>query len=363
MFAVRSSQFAVRHFCLVLTVISLAALCFLYHYAGIDSYWVDELYTVSAIRSSFSFSDTVKIYSSVDVNAPLYHFIAYFWYRLVPHTEQALKTLSIILSLLACIVTGMTGKKMHSAKTGLLAFLFILASRIMLINSAFQFRPYSMLLLAAALTLYFYLARLKHETWTNIVLYGVTMCLLPYSHYVAVFICFGLFIADCVLILRKRSRPRIIVSYFLGALLFLPWLYLMLASRSITNDFGFFHPKVPAFKDIVSVCKWLVGAHSVMDIPFWLTLCGMFFVLREAYKLLAAHEKFSDEIIFLCACIFSSAFMILSVFIKIYARIPLALAIGRKRAYSFLFCYNSCHPFNELRFAGWPDKNVLSVKS
>ena len=140
------------------------------------------------------------------------------------------------------------------------------------------------------------------------------MCLLPYSHYVAVFFCFGLFIADCVLILRKRSELRIIISYFLGALLFLPWLYFMLVSRSISN-FGSFWPKVPAFKDIMSVCKWLAGAQSVMDIPFWLTLCGMFFVLRQAYKLLATHETFSTEIIFLCACIFSSAFMILSVFI------------------------------------------------
>ena len=232
-----------------------------------------------------------------------YDFIfAFFWYRIVPHTEQALLSLSIIFTLLAAVTTGLIGEKLSGIRIGILSFIFMLFSRTNLAHAAYEFRAYSLLMLIASVNIYFYLSRLQNENWVNIILYGVTMTLLPYTHYVSVLLCFGLFLADCVLITRKHSGFRVIASYFIGALLFLPWAVLFMLPR--ISGYSEFWPAVPTLMNFLDLSRWLTSSRSFFDFPFLAALAGAIYVIY--------HVKNNK---FLCSGLFASAFMIFTVFV------------------------------------------------
>lgn len=302
-----------RRFWAFLIMFSAVAFLFMYHYAGAFSFWGDELYTVSSIRNGLSFVDTVKIYATYDKQSPLYPFIAYFWYRLVPHTEQALRALSIIFTVFGCVMAGILGRKLYGVRFGIFSFLLTFGSYNVLSNAAHEFRPYSLVLFVSLLNCYLYLRRLENESWLNIILYGFAMSLMPYTHYVSVFLCFGLFIADCILIIRKRARFRVIASYVLGAAIFLPWAYVLVINMG--SKFLSFWPQIPSLVMVLRLSKWLTGAECVQAVTFMAAVFGFFCILRNVYALASVHEKFPAEIIFLLSGIFASVFMILSVYI------------------------------------------------
>lgn len=297
---------SVRNFNIFLLFLSAFVFAVLYYCAGRASFWYDELCTVSSVRSSLSFSDTVRIYATKDNQSPLYPFIAYFWYRIVPHTERALRSLSIIFALSGCVMIGIIGRKLYGVRFGIFSFLSGICSSYVLVNAAIDFRPYSLLLLVSSLNYYFYLRRLEDESWPNIILYGLTMGLMPYTHYVSVIFCFGLFISDCVMIFRKRACLLVIVSYFIGALIFLPWFCFLLPV--FANHFALFWPGVPNLISIIRLGK------SIIFSPFLFSL-GVLCIIRHLYRHCSRHENFSPESRFLIAGIFASFFMVIIVYI------------------------------------------------
>ena len=317
-FAVRSSQFAVRviyslipktkrGFILFMLAVSAVVFAVLYYYANVSSFWDDEIFTVGSIRSELSFMDTFNIYAYVDTNSPLYFFITFFWYRIVPHTERALLSLSILFVIAASIIMGIIGGKLRGIKFGMLVFLFFLCNKSVLSRAAYELRTYSLLLFVTTMNLYFYLRRLNNESWLNIIFYGVTMCLLPYTHYVSVIFCFGMFFADCILIFKKRASLKVISSYFIGALLFLPWFILILPGM---GKYSSFWASIPTLKSILDLCKWFCGIQNHFEFPFWLGVIGVIYLLKISLK-----SEHDISINFLRVVVFTACFMIIAVYI------------------------------------------------
>ena len=305
------STLSSKRFMIFLLAFSVMAGLFLYRYAGKDSLWVDELCTVSSVRSGLSFSDTVNIYATRDNQSPLMPFIAYFWYRAVPHTEQNLRLLGILFAVLASMIVGITGKKLYGLRFGVFAFMFTICNYTVLEAAALEFRPYNLLLLVCALNYCCYLERLRRENWFTVILYGLTMGLMPYTHYVSVLFCAGLFLADCLMVAKGRAGFRVVLSYVLGALIFSPWAYVLL-TRFDTNKFTAFWPKVPTLLSIAKLGKYLTGAGCSLSVMFLGAVLGFFCVIRNLY---AERKEPSVESAFMSAGIFASAFMVLVVFV------------------------------------------------
>lgn len=132
------------------------------------------------------------------------------------------------------------------------------------------------------------------------------MGLMPYTHYVSVIFCFGLFFADCVMIFRKSSGLRVIVSYFIGALMFIPWALILLPAFS--RNFASFWPSPPGIKRILSMGKWLTCYPSVF-------LIGMLCIIWHLYGKYSRREKFSVKSLFISSEIFASVFMVTTIYI------------------------------------------------
>ena len=211
----------------------------------------------------------------------------------------------------ASIITGLIGEKLRGIRFGILSFLLILCNRTVIEYAADEFRAYSLLLLVTVINIYFYLQRLHNESWLNIIFYGVTMCLLPYTHYVAVLLCFGLFVADCVLIFTKRAGFKVIISYFIGALLFLPWLIAFMLPRMGASYSTFWVP-VPTLKDILTVGGWLTFSYSYVEISIFLAITGFIYFMKIA---LDSNARKDINTIFLISGVFASAFMLLTAYI------------------------------------------------
>ena len=135
-----------------------------------------------------------------------------------------------------------------------------------------QFRQYGFVFLFASLTVYAWLRRLRcpeKPRVGDIVLYGVAMAGLPYSHYLSVFVCFFLFAADVVLFFKKKIPFSCIWSYVIGAALFAPWAITILGT---VMGIGSFWVPVPRITDMRDALYFLT---DTLSIRFFLYIGGL----------------------------------------------------------------------------------------
>lgn len=264
-------------------VIALAMLLLLVLYAGKKSFFSDEMDQIGILVSCGSLKEVLSLYASMEheVAPPLFAVVAYLWYQLAPLTQRWLLILPAIAASIGVYITGMCGQVLGGKRVAVLSALFACALPAMASTIGTQFRQYAFVFLFAALTLYAYLRRLQHsgnERISDIVLDGVVMAGLPYSHYLSVFVCFYFFAIDVILLARKRIRPVCLLSYGIGATLFLPWGITIL--QSLIRISSFWIP-IPRILDIRDALYFLTDTFSLR---FYLYVGGVCTVTLAALR-------------------------------------------------------------------------------
>jgi len=291
--------------------------CIMLNYAGGRSMWLDEILEIYYIQTKYSLLDVIKMYANFeDAAPPLFTIAAYIWYRIVPdaNNDVWLFLLPMIATTVGVFVIGMIGRRAYGSKTGIFCTLYAIIFSVTTLSIGIQFRQYAFLFLASAVTVYFYMKRYQEqgrETWRTIVLFGIAMTTLPYTHYVAVLVCIGLFISDIFLFCKKKITLRCIWSYVIGAFLFLPWLLLVLRYRkeAITS----FWPQTPTWQTVVNTMRFWVGNNEQ---GFWILLTCIA-VLISILFISIKNKKFEyNKYFLLLNGLWVSVFMISCVFIQ-----------------------------------------------
>lgn len=226
-----------RVYLVLKVVIFVGMSLFLVWNADTQSFWSDEMSTIGYIRTGTSIIEMLKGYMVEDaVNLPLYPLLLYFLYRIVPYGELYLLLPSIILCVAAIFIISRIGFRWFGEEVSL-ACVCVGALSIRLIDrGAWDIRCYALLVFLSALTLYFYSIRLQKECYRTILLYGISMVFLFYTHWFGALQMIFIALCDLILFLQKKVRFRCILSYLLAGSTLLPWLITMLFTT--TRDLG-----------------------------------------------------------------------------------------------------------------------------
>jgi mannosyltransferase len=149
-----------------------------------QSIWWDEAFSVSI--SKLSLSQIVQA-TGTDVHPPLYYFILHYWIVLFGTSEVAVRSLSVLFGVLAIPMVYVLGRHLFDEEVGLVSA-FILAISVFNIQYSQEARMYTMMLLLALLSMYFFVRFLERSSLAISVGYVLSTVLLLYTHV------FGLFI-------------------------------------------------------------------------------------------------------------------------------------------------------------------------
>jgi 4-amino-4-deoxy-L-arabinose transferase-like glycosyltransferase len=153
---------------------------------GEQSFWLDESFTVDLVNRSFG--DMLSGVASTESTPPLYYALAWLWAKLFGDGEAGLRSLSALFGTLAVPVAWRAAREWFaSPRAGLIAAALVAFNPFFVWYSQ-EARSYSLLVLAAALTLLFLGRALRERTARAFALWALAAALALLTHYFAAFL-------------------------------------------------------------------------------------------------------------------------------------------------------------------------------
>ena len=211
------------------TLIALAAVTALgavLRFATLDeqSFWLDELVTVSILKESFG--EMLAEIPKSEATPYLYYVVAWPWTQIFGFGEVGLRSLSAVFGAATVPVAFGAGAALVSRRTGLIAAALVSVNPF-LVWYAQEARSYALLALLTALTVLFFGRALRSEKG-SVAGWAITASLALATHYFALF----LVVPEAAwLLARLRPRRRVCVASLLPAAVLLAHTPLMLEQR------------------------------------------------------------------------------------------------------------------------------------
>lgn len=183
---------------------------------GKASLWHDEAFSVFLSGMSLS---QLTYRTGLDVHPPFYYYLLKVWRFVSGSSVWNLRLMSVFFSLASLILVYFLARQLKLKYGLILASLTAISLAPFQIQYAQEMRMYSLGLFLVLLSVYLLIRLLKNFSWPILTLYAITIALACYTHYYLFFL-----IAAQGLIVLIWRRWKILLSYALAGLIFLPWL-------------------------------------------------------------------------------------------------------------------------------------------
>jgi len=151
-----------------LTLILALGAALRFYQIGAESYWIDEIYTVTFAEGNL---DSL-LHEAQRQDVPIDYFLPlYGWVRLFGTTEAATRSLSALFGVLALLPIYLAGRELFDDSAGLIAALLAAISEYQIYYSQ-ETRFYSLFGLAAGLSLFLFARLLRRQDNLSLVLYA-----------------------------------------------------------------------------------------------------------------------------------------------------------------------------------------------
>jgi len=199
------------------------------------SFWLDEMYTLgiasrhtlaSALAPGMALSDPIP---------PLHMILLWIWIRILnpfrPFDSVWLILPSVVAIGIAIFITGLIARRVVGPGPASWIACLLCATSANWIRVGAQVRYFGLLFMVSAIVIYLFV-RLRNgspekSSWALRIAFGVAMALAVMTGYSSVFWLVGLFLIDVFWIIRRKLSPKEFYSYAIGAILCLPWAYLV----------------------------------------------------------------------------------------------------------------------------------------
>jgi mannosyltransferase len=216
-----------------------------------QSFWLDELVTVSLVKQSFS--DMVHAIPQSEATPYLYYVVAWPWARLFGSGEIGIRSLSALAGTATVIAAYGAGASLLSRRVGLLAAALVTVNPFLVWYSQ-EARAYAVVTLFVAIGLWFAGRAFKGERGA-LAGWALASSLALATHYFAVFVV----VPEALwLLARAPGRRRTAWAVAIPAVVFLAHLPLLLDQRGNGRSAA----QSPIVKRIVGVPKDLVVGFS-----------------------------------------------------------------------------------------------------
>jgi mannosyltransferase len=199
-----------------------------------ESVGLDEAFSVWI--SQMSLSQIAATAAGADWNPPLYYFLLHYWMQLFGTSAFAIRLPSTVFGVLAIPMIYVVGRQLFNKEVGLVAAL-ILALSSYNIWYAQEARVYSLMVLLALLSMYFFLRFLERDNLALSAGYVLFTVLLVYGHSYGWFVVVAQNICVLSILLLPRNRTfrlrRWVVVQATVVALFVPWIFALINQISL----------------------------------------------------------------------------------------------------------------------------------
>jgi mannosyltransferase len=207
--------------------IVLIGLLFRIYHLGTQSIWLDEAFSVALAKMTLP--QMVQA-AAPDVHPPLYYFLLHYWIIVFGTSESAVRLLSVLFGVLAIPMIYVVGRQLFNKQVGLVAALILALSSFNIYYSQ-ETRMYSLMVLLALLSMYFFWRFLQQSNLVSSVGYVLSTGLLVYTHYYGWFVVIAQNIYVVTLLLLSKHRAYRLrdwaVLQAIVVALFVPWMVVL----------------------------------------------------------------------------------------------------------------------------------------
>ncbi len=150
-----------------------------------NSFWYDEAYSVSVIKSSYHDLLSGKVKDAG--NPPLYWAALKAWSSWVGSSDLALRSFSVVCGVATVAMICLLGKRLLDTNTGLIAAALFAISPLS-IELSNEARCYALLHLLAVTSTLSFVRWLNTRGWVDLAVYSFTIFLTCYCHYYGFFV-------------------------------------------------------------------------------------------------------------------------------------------------------------------------------
>jgi uncharacterized membrane protein len=151
-----------------------------------QSFWLDEAVQIWASQS-FNLADLLSKYMPGDFNPPLYHLITWTWVRIFNPQEWVVRLIPVLLGTASIYLFHLILKQLNFKKFQLTATTLLLATSPLHLYYSHENRMYMLASFAVLLTFHTLFKYLKQQSTDNFILFSLSLIILGFSHFLALF--------------------------------------------------------------------------------------------------------------------------------------------------------------------------------
>jgi uncharacterized membrane protein len=202
-------------------------------YVGAQSIWADEAFTYIITQSDHFWKTLVA-----DVHPPLYFLLITAWTKIAGISELSLRMPSVLastiaLALIVPVTREVTRHRPHQKQVIIpIIAAFLLALSDLEVMVAQEARSYTLHMLFIMLSVWAYLRWIRTAGWRDGAAFVISNLLTIFTHYIGVFTPIAIGI-HAIFFLRGKQRLTAISLLILSAILFLPWVLLVIVPSQL----------------------------------------------------------------------------------------------------------------------------------
>ncbi len=181
--------------------------------------WFDESYSAYLTRGSFA---DIWNLTAQDVHPPFFYFLLKIWSDIFGYTDVSLRFMSVFFGALTIIFLFQLLKRWFGTKAATISS-FFLAFSPMFIRYGQEMRMYSLVFLIVVLATYALDLALTTQKTRYFVFYAILIALGMWTHYFTAIVWIVHIIYYKLTKQAKIFSKRMLLTYLLAVLLFLPW--------------------------------------------------------------------------------------------------------------------------------------------
>ena len=197
-----------------------------------QSIWFDESYSAYLVRFDFG---KIWEFTSVDVHPPLYYFLLKIWAHLFGHNVETMRVMSALLGALAIVFAYLWLKYKYGGAAAVVASLLMAISPIM-VRYGQEMRMYTLVILIVFAATYFLQLAIDHGKKYWWVIYAILVAAGMWTHYFCAFAWCAHVVYLFTIYGKKIFQKKIILTYLLSVVLFLPWVPSLISQTSAVQS-------------------------------------------------------------------------------------------------------------------------------
>jgi len=253
----------------------LISFCWKLYYIGTRDVCLDEPFTL--YHAQFNVWNILKLPTQNEPNPPLFMLLLHFWIKLFGISASSIRFLPLFCNALTTVFMYFIGKKFFSLWSGILSSgIFILSTYHFYFG--LEARTYSMLSMATAASLYFFISLIKEPNKTKYIpALIISNFFLIYSHYFGLLIVFVQLITSFMFLENKKIFKKIWIAIIITGILFLPMAIIVIKQFLISSKGTWVQP--PSKSEYLNQIWWFLNSKIIFNITLFIFFIGIIYAI------------------------------------------------------------------------------------